>query len=220
MSDRPSLRERLRALPTLTGTAPDVDPAAVPADPVDLFVAWLEAAVVAGVPEPHAVTIATADPDGRPSSRVVVLKDVRDGGWEFATDARSRKARDLARNPQAAASFYWPLQARQVRLTGTVTVLGPQACAADFLARSPGSRAAALAARPGEPLSGPEELTRATAAALRRVEVEPDTVLGEWVVYALRPDEVEFWQGDPGRAHTRVVYRRVGGAWTHQLVWP
>lgn len=207
-------------MPTLTGTAPPVDLDGLPDDPADLFRAWLDQAADAGVLEPHAVTIATSDHLGRPSSRVVVLKDVIDGAWEFATDTRSRKAQDLQGNPQAAASFYWPAQARQVRLDGPVVRRDAEACAADFLARSPASRAAAFAARPGEPLSGPEELADAARRALEKVEQQPDAVLPEWVVFALEPDVVEFWQGDPGRAHLRIVYERNPEGWRHELRWP
>lgn len=216
------LRSRLRVLPVFAGDLPSFDPADVPGDPVSLFVTWVEEAIEAGVAEPHAMMLATADVGGAPSVRVVILKDVHDGGWEFATDARSRKSVDLAANPQGAATFYWQPQARQVRLRGPVVPADPQVCAADFLARSPGSRAAAFAVRPGEPLGSPAELEAAMAAALDRVGREPLLVLPEWSLQALVPLEIEFWQGDRRRAHTRVVYRRdaVGAPWRHELVWP
>lgn len=214
------MRTRLRAMPTLTGTAPPFDLGALPDDPTDLFVTWLDEAVAAGVPEPHAVTVATADARGRPSSRVVALKDVLDGAWVFATDARSRKGADLEVNPQAAASFYWPAQARQIRLDGPVVRRGAQESAADFLARPPAARAAAFATRPGEALGGPSEMVEAASRALDRVEREPDAVLAHWALYALEPDTVEFWQGDPDRVHLRIVYRRVGAGWNHELRWP
>lgn len=216
------LRERLRRLGVFAGDLPPFDPARLPDDPIDLFVVWIGAAIDAGVPEPHAMTLATADADGAPSARVVILKDVHDGGWEFATDARSRKAVDLGVNPRGAANFYWQPQARQVRLRGPVLDRGPQVSAADFHSRSPASRAAALAVRPGEPLGSPAELDAALADALERVEREPGLALPEWTLLALVPLEIEFWQGDQRRAHTRVVYRRdaVGGPWRHELVWP
>ncbi|QTE28674.1 pyridoxine/pyridoxamine 5'-phosphate oxidase [Pengzhenrongella sicca] len=218
----PTLRSRLRRLPVFAGSLPAFDPTDVPADPFDLFADWLGHAIDAGVAEPHAMTLATADAVGAPSARVVILKDVHDGGWEFATDARSRKARDLALNPAAAASFYWQPQGRQVRLTGIVVDRGALQRDADFLARSPASRAAAFAVRPGEPLASTAELHAAMAAALERVALEPARVLPEWALLALVPLTAEFWQGDPTRAHVRVVYTRddVAGAWRHELVWP
>ena len=220
-SDHPDdVRGLLRSLRVLDGDLPMLDPDDVAPTPQAMFVRWLREAVDAGVREPHAVTVSTADARGRPSARVVVLHDVRDGGWLFATDARSRKAVDLAENPWAALSFYWREQARQVRLVGPARSLGAEASAADFLARSPASRAAGLAARPGEPLGSRAELGRAVADALARVEREPGTVLADWVLYEVVPEEAEFWQGDAGRAHTRVVYRRGGDGWVSGLVWP
>ncbi|RYV49471.1 pyridoxine/pyridoxamine 5'-phosphate oxidase [Pengzhenrongella frigida] len=216
------LRQTLRGLPVFAGELPAFDPATVPDDPIALFVAWIGAAIEAGVAEPHAMTLATADAGGAPSARVVILKDVHDGGWEFATDARSRKAADVARNPLGAVTFYWQLQARQVRLRGSIVARGPRVSAADFLSRSPASRAAAFAVRPGEPLGSPAELEAALADALVMVERAPEQVLAEWTLQALVPLEIEFWQGDRRRAHTRVVYRRdaVGEPWRHELVWP
>lgn len=215
-----TMRDRLRRLPALAGPFPPFDPSAVPVDPVPLFVAWFDEALAGGVVEPHAMTVATVDGDGAPSARVVILKDVAGGAWQFATDARSEKARDLGAGGPAAASFYWPAQGRQVRVAGHAQPLDEQANAQDFLARSPASRGAALATRPGEPLDDVADLTRAIEAARRRVESEPRLVLAEWVVYALTPTQVEFWQGDPGRAHTRVVYEMGPDGWEHSLRWP
>jgi pyridoxamine 5'-phosphate oxidase len=125
-------------------------------------------------------------------------------------------------DPRAAALFYWPAQGRQVRLAGPVVRRDASAAAADFLARSPASRGAALATRPGEPLASRAELVGALDAARRTAEGAPDLVLPEWRLYALVPLEVEFFAGDPGRAHARLRYRRdeVGAAWRHGLVWP
>jgi len=217
---QPDLRALLRSLRVFEGPLPDFDPDDVPGRPDELFVRWLREAAAAGVREPHAMTVATADADGRPTSRVVILHDVADGAWRFATDSRSRKATDLAANPRVALSFYWREQGRQVRLAGTARRLDAGAAAADFAARSPGSRAAGLATRPGEPLGSVAEMATAMAGARARVEREPGTVLPQWVVVDVVPDEVEFWQGDPGRAHTRVVYRRGGAGWERGLVWP
>ncbi|WP_298458056.1 pyridoxal 5'-phosphate synthase [uncultured Cellulomonas sp.] len=220
-TDRPDdVRSLLRSLRVFEGPLPAFDPDDVADTPDAMFVRWLREAADAGVREPHAVTVATADPAGRPSSRVVVLHDVVDGAWRFATDSRSRKALDLAANPQGAMSFYWREQARQVRLVGTVRSPGAQASAADFLARSPSSRAAGLATRPGQRLGSVGEMRAAMSAAEDRVAREPGTVLPQWLLLELVPDEAEFWQGDPGRAHTRVVYRRSPDGWTRELVWP
>lgn len=218
--DGRALRDRLRALPALAGDLPPFDTGTLPEDPAELFVGWLDQAIAAGVAEPHVVTVSTAAADGTVSARVVVLKDVADGAWEIATDSRSRKVRDVAENPRAALTSYWPAQGRQVRLSGGVVVRDRTTCAADFLARRPASRAAALATRPGTDLSGPEELSRAFHDALGFVQDHPDHVLAEWTVLAVVPDVVEFFQGRSTREHLRVVYRRVADGWTHGLVWP
>lgn len=213
--EAPTLRARLRRVPALAGDLPSFDVDDVPDDPADLFVRWLEGAIEAGVPEPHAVTVSTAGPDG-PDARVVVLKDVRDGDWELATDARSAKVAQLAADPRVALASYWPAQGRQVRVRGVARRLDPAACVEDFLARSPASRAAAWGTLPGRELPDRETLLAAQRAARDRVD-EP---LPEWVVLAIRPEQVEFFQGDGGRAHTRLVYRRDGAAWTRSLRWP
>lgn len=215
-----AIRDRLRTLPALTGNLPDVDPYALPADPVEAFLDWFDSAVDAGVPEPHAMTLATVGPDGTPSSRVVLLADVADGAWVFATDARAAKARDLAVDPRAALSFYWQLLGRQVRVIGRARLLDAETCAADFLGRSPSSRAAALASRPGEVLHSVDEMSTAVVSARARVDREPRLVVPTWQLWAVVADEVELWQGDSDRAHLRVQYQRDGERWARHLGWP
>lgn len=214
------MRELLRSLPSLSGRPPQLDPAAAPDDPLDLFMQWFTAAVDAGVPEPHAATLATADAEGRPSSRVLVLKDVGPEGYAFATDARSAKAADLAANPRAALGFWWQPVVRQVRVAGAARYLGDDASAADYLARSPASRAAAAGVRPGEPLGSVDELHAALAASRERIDADPGFVLPSWQAWLVVPEVVEFWQGSADRAHVRIVYRRTGGVWTRSLTWP
>ncbi|WP_243738031.1 pyridoxine/pyridoxamine 5'-phosphate oxidase [Cellulomonas shaoxiangyii] len=215
------MRELLRSLPALSGDVLPFEPGTAPDDPLTLFADWFAAAVDARVPEPHAVTLATADADGRPSARVLVLKDVGPDGFAFATDARSGKARDLAANPRAALTFWWQPVVRQVRVAGAARYLGPEVSAADYLARSPASRAAALGVRPGEPLGSVAGLRASMAAARRRTDAEPGFVLPEWQAWVVVPEVVEFWQGSADRAHVRLVYRRSGdGSWARSLVWP
>lgn len=214
------MRALLRSLPALSGAVLPFDSAAVPDDPIELFMGWFTQAVEHGVPEPHAATLATADADGRPSARVLVLKDVTAEGFAFATDARSTKAADLAVNPRAALGFWWQPVVRQVRVTGVARYLGEQVSADDYLARSPASRAAAAGVRPGEPLTSVVELRDALAGARARVDAEPSFVLPTWQAWLVVPQVVEFWQGSPDRAHVRVEYRRTADGWAHGLLWP
>ena len=133
-AEPPSLRELLRSQRVFPDGMPVFDPDEVPDDPVTLFLRWLEAALKDAVPAPHAMTLATADDRGRPSSRVLICKDVDGAGrWYFASGAASGKGRDLAVNPHAALSFWWPGQGRQIRIRGAVIPAGAQASAADFL---------------------------------------------------------------------------------------
>jgi pyridoxamine 5'-phosphate oxidase len=130
-----SFRRQLRALPDFPENLPDFDAATAPADPAELFRKWLAAALDAGERQPHACSLATADSDGQPSSRMLILKDIDDDGWHIATSRTSRKGRELSANPKAALNFYWPLQGRQVRVVGHAVELSAEASAADWDAR-------------------------------------------------------------------------------------
>src|SRR6516164_11337433 len=216
-----SLRELLRSQQVFPARMPGFDPDAAPADPVTLFLRWLEAAIRDGVPAPQTMTLATADDRGRPSSRVLICKDVDNNGrWYFASGAASGKGRDLAVNPHAALSFFWPQQGRQIRVRGPAVPAGREASAADFRARPPASRAEALIGRQSEPLDDLAELDEAFRDALARVTADPGLIAPAWTVYVLTAEEVEFWQGDLQRRHVRLRYQRAGRAWTRQLLWP
>lgn len=216
----PTLRERLRRAPAFGPDLPGFEPDDAPEDPHVLFAEWVLGAIDAGAPAPQAMTLSTRGADGSVSARVVVLKDVTADGWHFATDARSRKIHDLTADATVAASFYWPTLARQVRITGWAHAMGAAASAADFLERSPASRGAALATRPGEPLASHAELVTAITDATARADADRELVLPEWQVWVVVPEEVEFWQGNAERAHVRAVYRREAAGWTRTRLWP
>jgi pyridoxamine 5'-phosphate oxidase len=218
--DFEGLRQRLRGLAVLKGSAPEFDLAAAPDDPMTLFAAWLSQAIEAGVSEPHAMTLSTVDATGRPSARVLILKDVDAAGWHFAVSAVSRKGRELSANPFAALTFYWSGLARQVRVTGPVVADPAEVVAADFLDRPLGSREMALTRRQSEPFTDPAELDEALGKARLELESTPNVVPPEWVSYAVVPQEVEFWQGDPGRRHARLRYEADGAGWSRMRLWP
>ena len=217
MSD---LRDTLRGLRVFDDELPEFDTSAVPEDPADLFEAWLGDAIERGVRAPHAMTLATIDSYGRPDSRVLLLKDVPGGRFEFATSGASRKARQIEDTHVAAATFHWPEIARQVRVRGRVADGDREAAARDFLARPEESRAESFHGRQSRPLDDRAELDAAFEEGLSRVKAEPELVPDHWSVYQLVPDEVEFWQGRADRRHVRLRYRHASGAWTHTLVWP
>lgn len=214
------VRELLRDLPVLQGDSPAFDPAAAPDDPVELFVEWLTGAVRAGVREPHAMTVSTVGPSGVPDGRVLILKDVDSDGWHFAISSVSRKGTDLAAHPIAALTFYWPELVRQVRVSGPVLADPPAVSAADFLARSDGSRAMALTRRQSQPFADPAELDAALEKSRLALEADPMLVPDEWVSYAVRATRVEFWQGSRERRHQRLLYESTDGAWSRTRLWP
>ncbi|MFD8965065.1 pyridoxal 5'-phosphate synthase [Streptomyces sp. NPDC059568] len=199
---------------------PVFDPATAPEEPLPLFRRWFTEAVAAGQPEPHTMTLATADEHGRPDVRTLMLHDADSRGWHFATHATSRKGRQLAARPEAALGFYWPARARAVRIRGTVHSAGREESVADLRVRSTGALASALVGRQSEVLGSAEELARASEAAWERARREPDAEAASWTAYVLVPDEVEFFQGDARRRHVRLRYRREGGGWVRELLWP
>ncbi|MFD7894133.1 pyridoxal 5'-phosphate synthase [Streptomyces sp. NPDC059743] len=199
---------------------PVFDPAAAPEEPLPLFRRWFTEAVAAGQPEPHTMTLATADEHGRPDVRTLMLHDADGRGWHFATHATSRKGRQLAARPEAALGFYWPARARAVRIRGTVHSAGREKSVADLRVRSTGALASALVGRQSEVLGSAEELARASEAAWERARHEPDAEAASWTAYVLVPDEVEFFQGDARRRHVRLRYRREGDGWVRELLWP
>lgn len=131
----PNLRRMLRALPDFAPDLPTFDPGLAPEDPAELFRSWLAEALAAGVAQPHAFSLATADAAGNLSSRMLILKDLDGGGWQFATSRSSRKGRELAENPRAAMNFYWYALGRQIRVAGNVVLLGAEASARDWAER-------------------------------------------------------------------------------------
>ncbi|MGW0566261.1 pyridoxine/pyridoxamine 5'-phosphate oxidase [Streptomyces tauricus] len=210
----------LRAQRVWDTELPDFAPAAAPADPLPLFEQWFAGAVAAGQTEPHTMSLATADAEGLPDVRTVMLHGADQEGWHFASHAGSRKGRHLAARPYAALGFYWPAQGRQIRVRGPVAVAPPEVARADLQARSTGALASALVGRQSEVLDSYEELERASDAAWDRARREPDASAPSWTVYVLDPDEVEFFQGDARRRHVRLTYRRTDGTWRKELLWP
>ena len=216
----PDLHELLRSLRVWDTELPGFEPDQAPEEPLRLFGRWFAEAVAAGQTEPHTVSLATADGEGLPDVRTVMLHGADADGWSFATHATSRKGRQLAARPYAALGFYWPVHGRQIRLRGPVTVAPPEEAQADLHARSTGALAAALVGHQSEVLSSYEELEHASDAAWTRAQREPDTPAPTWTLYRLRPDEAEFFQGDARRRHVRLNYRRTDGGWSRELLWP
>ncbi|HVV22987.1 MAG TPA: pyridoxal 5'-phosphate synthase [Pseudonocardiaceae bacterium] len=217
MSD---LAGRLRSIRVFGGNLPTFDPDTVPDHPTTLFTEWLVAAIDAGAVEPHVVVLSTVDGAGHPDARALILKDVDEDGWWFASSSAGPKGAQLANNPWAALTCYWPVHGRQVRVRGQVYRGTPEDAARDFLARAPGGRAEALVGRQSQHLADRRHLEAALHRAEARLAADPDLVAADWTRYQLRPREVQFFQGDPARQHVRVRYTVNNGTWSHSLLWP
>jgi pyridoxamine 5'-phosphate oxidase len=167
------------------------------------------------------MTLATADGEGRPSARVVLLKGCDERGFVFFTSYASRKAQELEANPRAALVFYWPAFDRQVRIEGRVEKITRAETAAYFATRPLDSQLGAWASRQSAPVAGREPLDRAFAAAAERFAGGEVPAPDFWGGYRLRPSRVEFWQGRESRLHDRLVYQqREDGGWAVERLQP
>lgn len=214
------IRDALRALPVLKGDFPSFEPDRAPAQPAELFLTWLQEAIEAEVLEPHAMTVSTVDGEGRPNSRVLILKGLDDGQWLFAVSRQSQKGEELTRLPSVALNFHWRELGRQVRIRGRVIESSPEASAADFQARPDGSRAQALIGNQSKILDDEGDLEAAIAESQALLKSDPDYVPDHWILYRLLPFEVEFWQADRSRRHTRLRYSLEGQRWLRRRLWP
>jgi len=186
-------------------------------DPIAQFDRWYDDALAAGLYEPNAMAVSTVSPEGRPSSRFVLLKGVSARGFVFFTNLESRKGTELAHLPACSLLFPWHPVERQVRVEGVASELPRTEVDAYFASRPRGAQLGAWASHQSSVVSSREELDR------RKVEMEarfPDEVPTPdfWGGYVVSPDLVEFWQGRPGRMHDRLVYERLGDHWaTYRL---
>jgi pyridoxamine 5'-phosphate oxidase len=190
-------------------------------DPIALVQRWFADAQAAGVEQHDAMTLATATPDGRPSTRVVLLKGIDARGFAFFTNYESCKASELDANPHAALAMLWvPLQ-RQVRVTGRVERLSAEESDGYFATRPRGSQLSAWASEQSRPLPDREELEARWSALDERWRGAAVPRPPHWGGYLVVPDEVEVWQGRANRLHDRFRFvRAAAGGWAHTRLQP
>ena len=191
------------------------------ADPVQQFATWFEQALAQYADEATAMTLATADEEGMPSARIVLLKQYDSKGFTWFTDYRSEKGQQLAINPQAELLFYWPALSRQIRIRGQVHKLPATDGQAYFSQRPAGSRLSAAASCQSHPVDS-RQVLETTIEALKQQYPEGDVPCPEtWGGYLLKPQRFEFWQGRPSRLHDRFSYQlQTDGRWVIERLQP
>jgi len=189
-------------------------------DPMALFHSWFKAAGSSGLFMPEAMALSTSTPDGRPSSRMVLLKTADERGFVFYTNHGSRKGGELDANPHAALLFHWAVLERQVRVEGRVERVSAEESNEYFQSRARGSRVGAWASAQSRPLDDRKTLERAVRETEKRFEGGDVPLPEHWGGYLVRPARMEFWQGRPFRLHDRIVFEKKEDVWVTSRLYP
>jgi pyridoxamine 5'-phosphate oxidase len=190
-------------------------------NPFEQFRIWFDQALAAQLPEPNAMTIATATLDGKPSARMVLLKDYDERGFVFYTNYESHKGRQLVNNPWGAIAFWWAELERQVRIEGRIEKVPPAESDAYFHSRPKDSQLGAWASNQSQVIDSREVLEQRLQQLKEEYENKEVPRPPHWGGFRLIPAEIEFWQGRPSRLHDRLLYQRCeDGSWGIQRLSP
>lgn len=189
-------------------------------DPYEKFTEWFEKAKESEPNDPNAMNLATTTPDGRPSSRMVLLKDVDTRGFVFYTNLESRKGGELAANPHVALNFHWKSLRRQVRVEGVAEAVSDAEADEYFQSRARGSRIGAWASIQSRPMEGMFVLERRVAEFTAKFGIGEVPRPAHWSGFRVVPDAIEFWSDGKFRLHERILYHRAGDAWTTERLFP
>lgn len=189
-------------------------------DPLALFHRWLSEAVAQKLPEPHAMTVATASTDGMPSARILLLRGYDETGFRFFSNYLSRKGEELFANPQASLLFFWPELQRQVRIEGQVTKQSAADSDAYWDSRPFASRISAVASAQSSVIPDRTDLERKVEELKQKYPDENVPRPETWGGYNLTPSHFEFWQGRASRLHDRLQFERDGDGWKRERLAP
>lgn len=191
-------------------------------DPFGLFARWFDEAKASEVNDPNAMVVATADEDGLPDARMVLMKDFDEAGFVFYTNTQSDKGRQLAANPKAALLFHWKSLRRQVRVRGTVAPVSDTEADAYFASRARDSQIGAWASDQSRPMEGRFVLEKRAAEYALKFGLKPVPRPAHWTGFRVSPLRLEFWRDRPFRLHDRLVFSRSApdAPWTRSRLFP
>ena len=199
---------------------PDLVFSALPTDPIPVIARWLAEAKQTEINDPDAMSLATADKDGRVHNRMVLLKDISESSLTFFTNAHSDKGRELKENPHVALCLHWKSLRRQIRIEGVVSVLDDQLSDDYFASRSRDSQLGAWASDQSKAYGERVEFEQRLQEVTQKYQGQTIPRPPHWHGFSVAPDRIEFWQDRPHRLHDRLVYIKAGEAWKIERLYP